>query len=103
MLIAPADMRYIVRENRKAKLYCKDGSYVLNSALDELELILGEYGLFRCHQSYLVALSCITGIQKSEFGKTYLAILADGTKVPVSRQRYGALKQRLLQDGVPFL
>ena len=72
-------------------------------ALDELETIFSDFGLFRIHQSYLVPLERIGRVMRSEFGKTYSATLTDGTQVPVSRGKYGALREHLAAEGIQFV
>ena len=103
MLISPADVLYITRESRKTVICCAGGSHTAANTLDELELIFSDYGFFRCHQSYLISLAHVTGIKKSEFGKTYTATLDNGAQVAVSRHRYAPLKERLSEYGTQFV
>lgn len=103
VLISPAEIMYVTRENRKIIAYCEKQSYTVKNSLDELELIFNEYGLFRCHQSYLVSLRHVTGVAQSDFGRTYWAILRNGQRVPVSRGKYAAIQARLRERGVQFL
>lgn len=103
VLISPADILYIARENRKAVIHCKTESHTVKYSLDELEAIFSDFGLFRIHQSYLVPLDRIARVMKAEFGKTYSATLTDGTQVPVSRGKYGQLREYLAGEGIQFL
>ena len=103
VLISPAEIMYITRENRKAIIYCEENSYTARNSLDELELIFGEFDLFRCHQSYLVSLRHVTGVTQSDFGRTYWAILRNGQRVPVSRGKYAAMQEQMRGYGVQFL
>ena len=103
ILISPADILYITRENRKNVIYCRQLSHTVKSTLDELEIIFSDFDLFRCHQSYLVSLSRVTQVIHADFGKTYWATLDDGSRVPVSRNRYGAMRERLERYGTYFL
>ena len=103
VLISPADILYIARENRKAVIHCKTESHTVKYSLDEIEVIFSDFGLFRIHQSYLVPLDRIVRVTKSEFGKTYSATLTDGTQVPVSRGKYGQLREYLAGEGIQFL
>lgn len=103
VLISPAEIMYVTRENRKIVVYCEKQSYTVKNSLDELELIFSEYGLFRCHQSYLVSLYDVTGVTQSDFGRTYWAVLRNGQRVPVSRGKYAAMQARLRERGVQFL
>lgn len=103
VLVSPAEILYVTRENRKIVVYCEKQSYTVKNSLDELELIFSEYGLFRCHQSYLVSLRHVAGAAQSDFGRTYWAVLKSGQRVPVSRGKYAALQARLRDCGVQFL
>ena len=103
VLISPSDIWYITRENRKTIIYCQKESYVVKSSLDELELMFSDFDLFRCHQSYLVSLPRVTGVTQASFGRTYWAGLEDGRRVPVSRGKYAALRERLKAGGTCFL
>lgn len=103
VLISPAEIMYVTRENRKITVYCEKERYTVKNSLDELELIFSEYGLFRCHQSYLVSLHHVTGVAQSDFGRTYWAILRNGQRVPVSRGKYTFMQERLRDRGVQFL
>lgn len=103
VLIAPAEIMYITRENRKAVVYCEKQSYTARNSLDELELIFSEFDLFRCHQSYLVSLRHVVGATQSDFGRTYWAVLRNGQRVPVSRGKYAAMQKQMRDCGVQFL
>ena len=50
-----------------------------------------------------VPLERIGRVMRSEFGKTYSATLTDGTQVPVSRGKYGALREHLAAEGIQFV
>ena len=103
VLISPADILYITREGRKTVIDCGAQRYTVKNPLEELELIFGEFDLFRCHQSYLVSLPHITSAAQADFGRTYWAILDNGSRVPVSRNRYADMRRRLGEYGVHFL
>lgn len=103
VLVSPGEILYITRENRKTVVCCESDSYTVKNSLEELELIFGEYGLFRCHQSYLLSLHHVTGVVQSGFGRTYFAVLGNGQRIPVSRGKYAAMQERLRAGGVQFL
>lgn len=103
VLISPSDVRYIAREGRKTVIYGTNDQYVMRYSLDELEALFTDFDLFRCHQSYLVPLDKVSSVKQADFGKTYLAVLTDGSKIPVSRGRFEALKKHLMARGVQFV
>ena len=62
--------------------------------LGSLEASLDPSLFIRVHRSFLVRLDRIRALEP--YGKNdHVAILADGTRVPVSREGYGRLKQLL--------
>lgn len=103
VMIHPGEISYITRENRKSVIYCKDQKYVVRSSLDELELIFSDFGLFRCHQSYLIPLGKIRQVKPSEFGRTFWAVLDTGEKIPVGRSKYALLRQEISEYGARFI
>lgn len=103
VLISPDEILYITRESRKAVIHCGAQRYTVKKPLEELELIFGEFDLFRCHQSYLVSLPHIAGVAQADFGRTYWAVLDSGDRVPVSRNRYADMRECLRSYGVQFL
>lgn len=71
--------------------YDKENSFQFpQMSLQELENELSEYGFFRIHKSYLVALSAIESLTYNEVS------LRDGTKLPISRRKYSELRDILL-------
>lgn len=103
-LLDPAEVIYAVREGRKVVLHCLNGrKFAVNHSMDDLELMLGEDGFFRNHQSYLIDLSKIVYMKPSPFGSSYEAVLQGGASVPVSRNKYGKLKELLHKKGVRFM
>ncbi len=104
VLLSPEEIAYIGKELRNIRLHCKNGqTYTVRHSLDELEAIFSDFQFFRIHQSYLAPLSGIVSVKTSAFGKTYEAVLADGTALPVSRNKYQQLRSYLQSKGIPFL
>lgn len=90
------DILFVEKRGRKNYLQTVDGrSYAVNYSLSEIELVLEEYSFFRCHQSFLVNLASVTGIKTTQFGRAFVASLAGGTEVPISRAKYPLFKDRL--------
>ena len=102
-LLSPADILYIAKEKRKTVIHCVEQQYAVQYTLDELEVIFGDYGIFRTHQSFLVPLHRIVSVLPADFGKTYFANLNDGSQIPVSRIQYSKLRGYLSQQGIRIL
>lgn len=103
VLLSPDDILYIAKEQRKTVIHCINQNYTVQYSLEEMEAIFEDYGLFRTHQSFLVPLSKIISVQPANFGKTYMAQLAGGTQVPMSRVQYGKLRGHLTANGIRIL
>lgn len=69
-----------------------------------LDGIFTSYGFFRCHQSFIVRLDAICSIGLDE-GKNSYNIILQGIKqpIPLSRSKYGELRQCLAEQGVRIL
>ena len=100
VLIQPQEIRYISRDSRKTIIHCGEKVHVVKMPLAELEMIFADYDLVRCHQSFLVALSHVVGVEKSVFGRTYTAVLDTEDKIPVSRGRFEELWGKMTENGV---
>lgn len=103
VLLAPEEIRYITRESRKTIICCGEERHVVRSSLEELELIFSDFGLFRCHQSYLVPVKRIKLVRQSEFGRAFWAVLDTGDKIPVSRGKYAGLRDEVSESGTRFI
>ena len=104
VLLSPEEIAYIGKELRNIKLHCRSGqAYNVRHSLDELEAVFSDFGFFRIHQSFLAPLSNIASVRTSAFGKTYEAVLSDGTALPVSRNKYQQLRSFLVSRGIQFI
>ena len=104
ILVDPQEISYIVRNQRKSQIVCLDGKTLsVSSTIEELELIFEDYNFFRCHKSYLIPCDRIVQVRSGQYGRTYEAVLTDGSVIPISRNRYPALRDKLEQLGVRFL
>lgn len=59
--------------------------------ISDIESKLIDYHFVRCHQSFLVNLKNVETI------KNYWIYLSNGTKIPVSRQKFGEVRQQFLE------
>ncbi len=103
-LVDPQKIAYICKEKRKIWIRMKDGSeYQTTSSLEELDKIFEDYGFFRCHQSFLIPIADVERVSTGRFGQTYEATLQNVTVSPVSRGKYGLLREKLETLGIPFV
>lgn len=104
ILVDPQEISYIFRNQRKSQINCLDGKTLFVSAtIEELELIFEDYNFFRCHKSYLIPCGQIVQVRSGQYGRTYEAVLTDDSVIPISRNRYPALREKLERLGVRFL
>lgn len=93
------EILYIEKSSRKNILHTTSNKkYSLNYSMNEIEILLDDCGLFRCHQSFLINLENVREIKTSGFGTSYVAILKNETSIPVSRAKFPILKNKLSQS-----
>lgn len=89
--IAYSDILYIMSDKRKAIIYQPNGKTdSLYCKLDELEQQLDDR-FIRCHQSYLINVQYIRGIEVDGF------LMIDDIFIPISQKKYWASKRRYIQ------
>ena len=104
ILVDPQEISYIFRNQRKSQINCLDGKTLfVSAAIEQLQLIFEDYNFFRCHKSYLIPCGQIVQVRSGQYGRTYEAVLTDGSVIPISRNRYPALREKLERLGVRFL
>jgi len=96
------DILYLEKIERKVYIFGKNGEkFKLTDSLQKLETVFGEYDFFRTHQSFLVPIDKIKSIHSDEFKRSYTLRLKNVEEhIPLSRDKYNALKQVLIQTGI---
>ncbi len=96
---------YIEKVGRKVFLVGQNGErFQTYYSLQKLEDIFNCYGFFRCHQSFIVRIDAVRSISLDESKNSY-NILLQGVKasIPLSRNKYAELKERLTESGMRIL
>ncbi len=93
-IIPVSDIRYIQAEDDYVMLYTKDNKYLKQKTMKYFESHLSPDEFLRIHRSYIVSIPEITQMQLYE-KDSYIVILKDGTKLPVSKTGLPALKKML--------
>ena len=89
--IAYSDILYVMSDKRKAIIYQPNGrTDSLYCKLDEMEQQLDDR-FKRCHQSYLINVQYIRGIDVDGF------LMIDDIFIPISQKKYWASKRRYIQ------
>ena len=92
-ILAWADVTHLCTENRLLFVHTREGRFILDRTLDELEALLAPR-FFRCHRKALVALDALQELVP-DGGGTGEARLRSGACVPISRERMPELRRRL--------
>ena len=82
------DVEYLEAQNKNVLVTLKDGSVIsIKEPFHQCETIFTvEKGFYKCHRSYITALSCV-----EKFGKTSL-FTKSGAQIPISRDNYANFK-----------
>ncbi len=93
-IISTQDVCCIEAYDDYVKIYTADKCHVKKSTLTHYENILPKNSFFRVHRSFIINTNYLTKIELLD-KNSYLAILKNNTKIPVSRTIYPKLKQLL--------
>lgn len=93
-IIPVQEIHYFEASDDYVKIVTADGSFLKNKTMAFFEKMLDLQQFIRVHRSYILNVAEITRIDPYE-KETYLAILRDGSKVPVSKTGYPKLKEVL--------
>ncbi len=89
--ISYSDILYIMSDKRKAIFYQSNGKTdSVYRKLDEIEEMLDDR-FIRCHQSYLINVSYIRGIEVDGF------IMIDNIFIPISQKKYWESKRKYIK------
>lgn len=93
-IVPVQDVMYIEAYDDYVKLFTKDTYYLKKKTMSYYEQVLDQSKFFRTHRSYIINLQELTKIEPLE-KNTYIAILKNGKKIPLSRTGYTRLKEIL--------
>ena len=87
MRLKASDIILIETSGHKNLIKLKNVTYQIYKKLDDLEEMLKGYGFLRAHNSFLVNMAHIRGIN------SYVLTLDDGRQLPVPKARYKQVRQ----------
>ncbi len=87
-------VHYIEAFDDYVKVHTKDGFYLKKKTMSHYEKTLDPQQFVRIHRSYLMNLSELTRIEQAE-KDSHVALLKNGTKIPLSATGYAKLKEVL--------
>ena len=93
--IIPADdIYYIEAYDDYVKIFTKDSYFLKKKTMSYYEQVLDPAAFFRTHRSFIINIQQLTKIESLE-KNSYIAILKNGKRVPISRTSYSKLKETL--------
>lgn len=93
-VIPVGEILFIEASDDYVKIHCIDGMFLKNKTLGFFEDVLDKSLFIRTHRSYLLNISEVTRLVPYE-KENFLAILKNGSKVPVSKAGYTKLRSVL--------
>lgn len=100
-ILKVADIHYIEKKGRKILIVTNDKEPIYSSdSMKNLETIFSAYDFMRVHQSFIIPLQQIKAILPDDLTRSHKIQLDEGTMIPLSRKRYGALNEKLVEKGI---
>ena len=93
-IVPVQDIQYIEAYDDYVKIFTKETYYLKKKTMSYYEQVLDGSKFFRTHRSYIINLQELTRIEPLE-KNTYIAMLKNGKKIPLSRTGYTRLKEML--------
>jgi two-component system LytT family response regulator len=93
-IVPVADIMYIEAYDDYVKIFTKDTYYLKKKTMNYYESVLDPAHFFRTHRSFIINLQQLTRIEPLE-KNTYVVLLKNGRKIPLSRTGYSKLKETL--------
>jgi len=94
VIIPIAQVHYLEAFDDYVKIHTKDGFYLKKKTMSHFEQVLTPSQFVRVHRSYIINLQELTRIEPLE-KDNHVALLRNGTRVPLSQSGYGKLKEVL--------
>lgn len=100
LTIVPSSILYVNSDSNYVTVHYTDAGkakeYQLRSSMKSAEESLAQYGMTRCHRSYLINPRHVSMLGKGADGFTYATLDIPGTpRIPVSKQYCGSLSELL--------
>lgn len=93
-IIAFIDVIYFEAFDDYVKVFTADNCYLKKKTMAYFEQVLNQQEFLRIHRSFIIQLSLVTGIEMTD-KSNYAARLTNGSLIPLSRNGYQLLKEKL--------
>jgi len=90
-IIQTADILYLEAYDDYVKIYTQENVFVKKKTMNYFENAFNPKQFVRVHRSYIIQVNQITKMEQSD-KETMIAILKNGTKIPLSKTGYPKLK-----------
>jgi two-component system, LytTR family, response regulator len=94
MIVPSAEIYYIEAFDDYVKIFTKDNWFLKKKTMNYFEATLDKTKFLRAHRSFLINLTYLTRVEPYEKG-SHIALLKNGSKIPLSRSGYSRLKEVL--------
>jgi len=94
LIIPVEDILYFEAQDDFVNIVTSEGKYLKQKRMKELEETLPNESFIRIHRSYIINLEFLKQVELLE-KESYLAILKNGEKLPISRNGYSTLKEKI--------
>lgn len=91
-IIPVSELNYIEASSDFVKIFTKEGMFLKSKTMNYFENCLDSTKFVRVHRSYILNIEQVTRLELYE-KDTYMAILKDNNKVPISKTGYQKLKE----------
>lgn len=93
-IVPMVDVMYIEAYDDYVKIFTKDTYFLKKKTMNYYEQVLDSNHFFRTHRSFIINLQELTKIEPLE-KNTYVVLLKNGKRIPLSRTGYSKLKETL--------
>jgi two-component system LytT family response regulator len=91
-IVPVEDIVYIEAYDDYVKIFTKDSYFLKKKTMNYYEEVLDSASFFRAHRSFIINLQQLTKIESLE-KNSYVAILKNGKRIPLSRTSYSRLRE----------
>lgn len=93
-ILPTIDVEYLEAYDDYVKIFYKGKAYLKKKTMNYFEKVLNPQQFIRIHRSYILNINELTKIESFK-KNSYVAILRSGKRIPISRNAYTPLKEKL--------
>ncbi|HYV99788.1 MAG TPA: response regulator [Gemmatimonadaceae bacterium] len=95
LVLALCEIDWIEAADNYVRVWVGERNWLLRESLSALEDRLHAHGFARAHRQAMVRIGAIRQLVQAKSGRTAVAVLNSGARVPISRRRRAELNRRL--------